>query len=31
MNLVRSRPLTAREIAELRALIDEQAKKAKKR
>jgi predicted transcriptional regulator len=31
MNLVRSKPLTAREVAELRALIDEQAKKAKKR
>jgi predicted transcriptional regulator len=31
MNLVRSKPLTAREITELRVLIDAQAKKAKKR
>jgi predicted transcriptional regulator len=31
MNLVRSQPLTAREIAELRALIDAQAKNAKPR
>jgi predicted transcriptional regulator len=31
LNLVRTKPLTAREIAELRALIDEQAKRAKPR
>jgi predicted transcriptional regulator len=31
MNLVRSQPLTAREITALRALIDEQAKRAKPR
>jgi predicted transcriptional regulator len=31
MNLVRSQPLTAREITELRALIDAQARKAKPR